>query len=152
MKASIKIILSSSLFALLFFVACKKTETTPDVITYELTLQATKSLNGSSTFTEIKYTDGNKATQTITNSATDFSTKFVITDGFLINFSVKGTASGGTATALPTPTISYKVEKITNGTARESLCNEFEASIKGSNNAYTFEKVFTKTFSPAGCK
>jgi hypothetical protein len=152
MKASIKTLLSSSSLFLLFFTACKKEITTPAVITYELTLQATKSTNGSNTFTEIKYTDGNKVTQTITNLSTDFSTKFLIFDGFPISFSVKGTASGGTATTLPTPTISYKVEKVTDGTTRESLCNEFSATISGSNGAYTFEKVFTKAFSAGGCK
>ena len=150
MKASIRIILSLSILAVLLFAACKKDS--PDVITYELTLKATKSSNGSSTFTEIKYMDASKTTQTITNLSTDFSTTFVITDGFPISFSVKGTASGGTTTALPTPTISYTLEKVTNGTTRESLCNEFEASIKGSNNAYTFEKNFTKVFSSGACK
>jgi hypothetical protein len=152
MKFSIKTFSSFFLFALLFSAACKKQTVVADVITYELTLKATKSLNGTSAFTEIKYTDGSKSTQTITNSGSDFSTKFVIPDGFPISFSVKGTASGGTPTALPTPTISYKVEKVTNGTTRESICDEFEASIKGANNAYTFDKLFTKTFSPTGCK
>ena len=148
MKMPIKAILSFIILSFTIFSACKK----DDVDTYELTLKATKSSNGSSTFTEIKYMDGNKAVQTVTNSSTDFSTKFVIADGFAINFSVKGSASGGTATTLPTPTISYLVEKVTNGTTRESLCNELEASIKGANGSYSFEKVFTKTFISGGCK
>lgn len=148
MKMSIKRLLPFTILSLLFFTNCKK----EDVVTYELTLNATKSQNGSTTFTEIKYMDGNKAAQTITNLATDFSTKFVITESSLISFSVKGTASGGTPTALPTPIVSYKVEKVTNGTKREDMCNELESSIKGSGGTYTFEKVFSKVFSGADCK
>ena len=148
MKICIKTVLSLCLLAVLFFTACKK----DDVVTYELTLKATKSSNGSSNFSEIKYMDENKSVQTITNSTTDFSTKFIISEGFPISFSVKGSASGGSTTNLPTPTISYLVEKVTNGTTRESLCNELEASIKGANGSYSFEKVFTKTFISGGCK
>ena len=152
MKKSIKVVFAMGLLSATIFAACKKEQPVPDVITYELTLQATKSVNGSTTFTEIKYMDGNKTTQTLTNSSTDFSTKFAVRDSFPISFSVKGTASGGSATTLPTPTISYKVEKITNGTTRDVVCNEFEASIKGTSSGYTFEKVFTKVVSPTGCK
>ena len=137
-------------FSLLFCLGCKKE--VADVITYELTLTATKSTNGTTNFTEIKYTDGNKAVQTITNSTSDFNTKFVIATSFPISFSVKGTATGGSASALPTPTISYKVEKITNGTTREAMCNEFAASISGSGTSYTFSQVYGKVFSGTDCK
>ena len=144
------ILLSFSLLSLLFFTDCKKDEA--DVITYELTLSATKSTNGATMFTEIKYTDGSKAVQTITNSTSDFNTSFVITPSSLISFSVKGTATGGTTTALPTPIISYKVEKVTNGKTRETLCNDFSASLSGSNNNYTFQQVYSKVFSGTDCK
>jgi hypothetical protein len=142
--------LSFSVVSLLFMISCKKE--VADVVTYELTLSATKSTNGAATFTEIKYTDGNKAVQTITNSTSDFNTKFVITTSFPISFSVKGTATGGSPTALPTPNISYKVEKVTNGTTREAMCSEFAASISGSGTNYTFEKVYSKVFSGTDCK
>ena len=148
MKMSLKFLLPVTCLSLLFFTDCKK----DDVATYELTLSATKSTNGSTTFTEIKYMDGNKATQTITNSTSDFNTKFVITTSALINFSVKGTATGGSVSTIPTPTISYKVEKVTNGTTRETVCNEFAASISGSGTNYTFEKTFSKVFSGSDCK
>ena len=152
MKISFKsFVLSLSLLSLVLFTDCKK-EAAADVITYELTLSATKSSNGSTNFTEIKYTDGNKAVQTITNSTSDFNTKFVITTAFPISFSVKGTATGGSASALPTPTISYKVEKVTNGTTREAMCSEFAASISGSGTNYSFEKIYIKTFSGLDCK
>ncbi|MBL7817039.1 MAG: hypothetical protein JNL70_18590 [Saprospiraceae bacterium] len=127
---------------------CKKDE---DVITYELTLTATKSANGSTNFAEIKYADGSKVVQTITNSTTNFSTTFAITANSVISFSVKGTASGGSTAALPTPLIGYKVEKITNGTVREAVCNEFAASLNGSNGSYSFEKAFTKSFDGSTC-
>lgn len=148
-----KTLISGLFLGLLLVSSCKKEDTVKDVITYELTLSAAKASTGSTVFTEIKYSDANNNIQTLTNVTNDFSVNFAITSGKVINFSVKGTATSAAGSTIPpSPVISYKVEKVTNGTLREVICNASGASVSGTNGNYTFERAYTKTFNGTDCQ
>jgi hypothetical protein len=140
------------------FNACKKQVTTPDTVTYELTLKAIISNNGGSTvFDEIKYTDGTQMAKTLTNVKTDFQVSFEIEPNFPIQFSTKATLlSSGTPRVLPFPPRTvYQVDKITNGknTKRETVCID-ELSLSGSTDGIVFKSdaSFTKIFAETSCK
>lgn len=134
------------LFLLLITASCKEDK---EKITYELTLSASQPISGRIVFSEIKYNDG-KMTQTLTNQTDDFSTKLMITPGFSIDFSAKGTITNRPVVLLPF--ITYRVDRITDGYLRYTVCEGQSVTTSGSGTTVTFDAAFKRTFSTMGCQ
>jgi hypothetical protein len=137
--------------AIVLVTACTQDEPVlPDVITYEIKMNATIPVNGRTNFTLIKYNNANGQEVRVENSTTSFSQTIVVSPPFNFLFEVKATNDfDGIGPDLP---ISYSVKRLVNGEDKGIFCAQEGGSKFGGSGSWNYSSTFSRLIDVNGCK